>query len=317
MKIRRATEADEAVLRELWEECEREVLSPPPSPEPQTWEVEWVSVRANVADGAVYLAEDDEGVAGVVEASAPVRGRAHVVLVYVRPRARRQGVAKALLAECVRDSKEKGASLVSLDVLTTNTVGRAVWQQLGFMEVQLAMATPLDVLERRLAAQSSGTSRSSTHVQSDDSVSIERALAQFVPRLDSAEVRSTPNGWIRIADPLLDTDREAQGRLAKDISERIGGVVVALALEVEAVVRFRLYENGRMVDEYLSVPTFYGELPKGDVLALEANPTLVARLTGADREQVRRNVRTAISPADLPPAAELYEQVAALMGLEA
>ena len=48
-----------------------------------------------------------------------------------------------------------------------------------------------------------------------------------------------------------------------------------------------------MVDEYLSVPTYYGELAKGDELALAANPTLVARLTGADREDVRRVARTA------------------------
>jgi hypothetical protein len=81
-------------------------------------------------------------------------------------------------------------------------------------------------------------------------------------------------------------------------------------------VRFRLYERGRMVDEYLSVPTWYGELPKGDELALEANPTLVARLTGAERDAVRRVARTAATPADLPPAAELYDQIAALMGLE-
>jgi hypothetical protein len=69
-----------------------------------------------------------------------------------------------------------------------------------------------------------------------------------------------------------------------------------------------------MVDEYLSVPRYYGELPRGDELALEANPTLVARLTGADRDEVRRVARTAASPADLPP--DLYEQIAALMGLE-
>ena len=68
--------------------------------------------------------------------------------------------------------------------------------------------------------------------------------------------------------------------------------MVALALEQGAVVRFRLFERGRMVDEYLSVPTFYGELPKADELALEANPTLVARLTGADRDEVRGVART-------------------------
>jgi hypothetical protein len=71
-----------------------------------------------------------------------------------------------------------------------------------------------------------------------------------------------------------------------------------------------------MVDEYLSVPTYYGALPKGDELALAANPTLVSRLTGADRDEVKRVARTAASPAELPPAPELYEQLARLMGLE-
>lgn len=314
MNTRRATEADEAVLRELWEEFEAEVPAPPGSED--TWEGEWEGVRASVSEGAVYLAEDDEGVVGVVEAAAPLRGRAHIVLLYVRPRGRRQGIAKALMLVCVQELKTRDATLISLDVLTTNAVARAVWERLGFEEVQVAMAMPLETLERRLAAPPSGRSRSTTHVQSDDGLSILRALAQSVPRLDSADVESTANGWIRIAHPLLDTDRELQGRLAKEISARIGGVVVALALELEAVVRFRLYENGRMVDEYLSVPTFYGELPKADELALEANPTLVARLTGADRDDVRRIARTAVSPADLPAAPELYEQVAHLMGLQ-
>ena len=114
---------------------------------------------------------------------------------------------------------------------------------------------------------------------------------------------------------MLDRDRQAHGRFARELSERLGAVTVALALE-GAVVRFRLYERGRMVDEYLSVPTYYGELAKGDELALAANPTLVARLTGADREEVRRVARTAVSPAALPPAAELYDSIARLMGLE-
>jgi hypothetical protein len=72
-----------------------------------------------------------------------------------------------------------------------------------------------------------------------------------------------------------------------------------------------------MVDEYLSIPTWYGELSKGDELALAANPTLVARLTGADRDEVRRVAKTALTPAELPPAQELYAAIAALMGLEA
>jgi hypothetical protein len=178
------------------------------------------------------------------------------------------------------------------------------------------MAQPLDALDARLAeVEQPGESRATTYVQSDDVVSVERAVGQFLPRLEQPDVQSSES-WMRVVDPVLDRDRDAHGRFAKELSERLGAVTVALALEGE-VVRFRLYERGRMVDEYLSVPTYYGELPKGDELALAANPTLVSRLTGADRDEVKRIARNAVSPAELPPAPELYEQIARLMGLEA
>jgi hypothetical protein len=77
-----------------------------------------------------------------------------------------------------------------------------------------------------------------------------------------------------------------------------------------------LFERGRIVDEYLSVPEFYGPLPPGDVVGLAANPTVVARLTGADPEAVRRVARTAPSPADLPPARELLAELAEIMRIE-
>ena len=151
-------------------------------------------------------------------------------------------------------------------------------------------------------------------MQTDDELSVERAIAHFVPRLASPDVRNT-DSWIRITDPVLDDDRESHGRFARELSERLGAVTVALALEGE-VVRFRLYERGRMVDEYLSVPDYYGPLPTGDVLALAANPTLVSRLTGANRDDVRRIARIGATPAELPPAPQLYEDVARLMRLE-
>jgi hypothetical protein len=97
----------------------------------------------------------------------------------------------------------------------------------------------------------------------------------------------------------------------------MGVPVVALALEEEAVVRFLLFERGRMVDEYLSVPAYYGELSKADELSLSANPTLASRLTGADPAQVRAVARIASDPAELPPARELLGQIADVLGLEA
>jgi ribosomal protein S18 acetylase RimI-like enzyme len=307
--IRRATEADEAVLRELWEEFEQEI--PWDVEDPETWAEEWSDTLDDIRTGGVFLAEDGEGAIGVARVEAPVRGRSHVQLVHVRERGRRRGIAKALLRECARNAREQGARSVTLDVVRSNERAIAVWRRLGFEESAYLMAAPLERLETRLADRPVGAYRATTHVQTDDEVSVERAVGQFLPRLESPEVTASAS-WIRVTDPVLDQDRDAHGRFAKELSERLGAVTVALAQEGE-VVRFRLYERGRMVDEYLSVPAYYGELPKGDELALEANPTLVARLTGADRDEVRRVARTAASAAELP--GDQYEQIAALMGL--
>ena len=105
--------------------------------------------------------------------------------------------------------------------------------------------------------------------------------------------------------------------MASELSDRLGAVVVALRLEEDAVVRFLLFERGRMVDEYLSVPTYYGDVNKADEVSLAANSTLVSRLTGADPAHVRAVARVASSPSDLPPARELADQIAELLGLEA
>ena len=312
MTIRPATEADEQALRELWEEFEAE--TPWDVEDPETWADEWPDTLDDIHTGGVFLAEDDEGAVGVARIEATVRGRAHIQLVHVRERGRRQGIATALLRECVAHAQAEGARSVTLDVLASNEHAQVVWRRLGFRETAHLLAIPADTLARRLTDGPSGERRASTHVQTDDEISVERAVAQFMPRLEHPDIRPG-DSWIRIADPVLDEDHEAHARFAKELSDRLGAVTVALGLEGE-VVRFRLYERGLMVDEYLSVPSYYGPLPTGDELALAANPTLVARLTGADREEVRNVARTAASPADLPPAAELYEQLAALMGLE-
>ena len=311
--VRRATVADEAVLRELWEEFEVEVPEPPGF-EPETWGQEWRDTRRQLEAGGVFIAEDAEGPVGVAKLGELELGALHLHLAYVRPRARRRGVMRALLRACVAHARESGARTILLHVLLSNASARAVWQRLGFEDVSYVMAAPLESLDARLVDRAVGEQRATTHVQSDDEVSVERAVAQFLPRLEQPELR-TNGSWIRVTDPVLDRETEAHGRFARELSDRLGAVTVALALEGE-VVRFRLYERGRMVDEYLSVPTYYDELPTGDQLALAANPTLVARLTGADRDTVRQVARTAATPAALPPAPELYAQIAELMGLE-
>jgi hypothetical protein len=142
-------------------------------------------------------------------------------------------------------------------------------------------------------------------------------MRTFVPRLGrSAGTAVVPpgNGWIGVYDELCSREPELLRRLARELSDRFG---VALAIGVEAgqVVRYVVFDRGRMVDEYLSVPDFHGPLPPGDVIALGANSTLLARLTGADPARVRAVARTGTSPAELPPADELVGQIGELLGL--
>ena len=316
MRVRAGTEADEAVLRELWQEFVAEV------PEPEgfgtdTWETDWADLEQRMKSaGCVFVAEDGGKLVGFLDAEAHEPGRWHVETVHVHADHRRRGIAKDLLRGFAGAARAAGVVHVSLEVLTANEIGEVVWRRLGFEPVEILMAQSLDALDVQLGDAPAGPSRASTHVQTDDRVSVERAVSQFLPRLEDPTVRDATGGWIQIVDPVFDADRDSHSRFARDLSDRLGAVVIALALEVGAVVRMRLYERGRMVDEYLSVPNYYESHDMSDELALAINPTLVARLTGADREEVRRVAQTASSPADLPPAEELYNELAQVMGLE-
>ena len=70
--IRRATVADEAVVRELWEEFEVEVPEPEGF-EPETWEEEWRDTVRDIEGGGAFIAEEGDGVVGVGRISAPRR----------------------------------------------------------------------------------------------------------------------------------------------------------------------------------------------------------------------------------------------------
>jgi hypothetical protein len=105
-------------------------------------------------------------------------------------------------------------------------------------------------------------------------------------------------------------------RLAREISDRMGAVVLLLGIERDDLLRMILFERGSIVDEYQSVPDYFGDVRPGDVVALGSNPTVVSRLTGAEPARVRATARTASSPDDLPPPDDLLRQIAEVMGLE-
>ena len=202
-----------------------------------------------------------------------------------------------------------------------NAAARAAYASWGFRDEHLTLVAEIGELQRRLASTAeTGPSFGSVHVQTDDIGAVTRAVAQFIPRRtersEGTVVAPPRNGWIAVYDEAADREPELLRRLGRELSDRMGAVTLSIGVERGQVVRYLLYERGRIVDEYLSVPEHYGELAPGDAVALGANPTVVARLTGADPRDIRRIARTAASPADLPPAPELLAELAGAMKIE-
>ena len=304
--IRTATENDLPLVRRLVDEFDEEVPDAPWRDDDAAEDSE--EIERTLAAGGVILA-DDEGIAVVRKTGERV---AFLDLLYVRPEARGRGLAAALVRESAARARELGADVLELEVLTANVNARAIYERWGFEPVELQMAARIEALEQRLADEPAGPSFGFVHVQTDDVEKVKRDAAKVLhaePEVHEGE------GWVRVRSDATDADPAKLKVLAKELSYTSGGVVLALGVERGIVVRYNLFDAGSDIDEYLSVPEYYGPLPPGDVYAMGANATVVARLTGADPKRVREVARTAAAPADLPPAQELYEQIASVMGV--
>jgi hypothetical protein len=215
----------------------------------------------------------------------------------------------------IQEARDAGADLVEIE--TTHEDGDA-WIRAGFSETSRVLEAPIAALEEHLGARKE-PSFGSIHVQSDDLDAVVRAVRQFVPRLPGGSQGSVvlppSDGWTSAYDELADREPEMLRRLAREISDRMGAFVLVMGLEEGQVVRYVALERGRVVDEYLSVPEHYGQLPPGEVIALGANPRLMSRLTGADADAVRATARTGETPAELPPAEETLGELARLFGI--
>jgi ribosomal protein S18 acetylase RimI-like enzyme len=319
LTIRPATEADVDVLRELWEEFDAEAPEPAHR-EHLAFDEDWESIRQFIAERLALLAEDAEGPVAFALAKLERPAICFLDTLYVRPRARRQGVGKELMAEAAAWAVERGAQTMTLEVLSSNAEARAVYDRLGFVEESRILYAQLPALAQRLAQRQRGGSFGSIHVQTDDLDAVARAVRQFVPRLpggsQGSAVAPPVNGWTSVYDELCDREPAMLRRLGLELSDRMGAVVLVIGIEEGAVVRYVLFERGRVVDEYASVPEYHGPLPPGDVIALGANPTVAARLTGADPKRVREAARTAARTSDLPPARALLRELAAVLGVE-
>jgi len=313
MTIRSATPQDVDLLMSLVERLESELPALPYPEDPADFER--AKVERMVADGVALLAEEDGNAVGYLLARYGDHGptTVYVTDLWVDATTRRRGVARELLRRATAAAAERGSTHVVLDVDSRNREAIAFYEHLGFEEGAKILRAPIDLLlhEREPAPQSFGA----LHVQSDDAESVERVVHEHLPRLVLGATSTVERGRAWTVVRIEPFDGDAVRKLGAELSYRFG-VTVLLALEAGAVVRFVIHDQGRMVDEYLSVPEYFGPLPPGDALVLRANPTVVSRLTGAQPARVRAVARNAERPSDLPPADELYAQIAEVLGLQ-
>jgi GNAT superfamily N-acetyltransferase len=293
--IRPATADDLPLVSALYAEFEREVPD-------ELW-----GDDDSDTDHDLVLLADDVGIAALDRKSE----RTWLLdLLYVRPAARGRGLGTELLRAAAAHVQEQGAEMLALETLESNVGAKRLYDRLGFRTIERVLALPAAALAQ---AGSEGPSFGAVHVQTDDVEKVKRDATKFLRLEPEVEAAS---GWVRVRSDATDADPARLKALARELSYTSGGVVLSLGVERGAVVRYDLFDRGSDVDEYLSVPDYYGELPPGDAYALGANATVVARLTGADPKRVREVARTATSPGDLPPAQELYEQLAVVMGVQ-
>lgn len=315
MTVRRAGPDDLPTLERLWHAFHEEMPEPPHVDVDPA--VELREIADIVATELAFLAEQEGVAVGLALAKRAGPRLARLTDLYVIPDARGNGVAAALVREVV-EALDDGIEALDLEVGAMNAGARGVYQRWGFRDDLVVMAADVAHLRERLAPGRHATSFGSVHVQSDDRGWVERTMGEFVRRIGSpgSRIEGPRNGWTAVYDPVMDGDPNVLLRVARELSERMGAVVVALSLEVDQVVRIVALDRGGIVDEYLSVPEFYGALAPGDVIGLAANPTVLARLTGADAAAVKAAARTASSPTDLPPPRELLASIAEVLGLE-
>lgn len=224
--------------------------------------------------------------------------------------------SEELLGRLLDEARAAGADEI---VVETSHESGDGWIRAGFTETSRVLVAPVEAVAGHL-----GTGRQpsygSIHVQTDDVDAVVHAVRRHVPRLPGGSQGSVVlpprDGWTAVYDELCDREPEMLRRLALELSNRSGALVLVMGVEEGRVVRYIALDRGRVVDEYLSVPEYYGPLPPGEVIALGANPRLMARLTGADPNRVRAVAVTAVAPEGHPPAAELLADLARLFGVQ-
>jgi hypothetical protein len=157
----------------------------------------------------------------------------------------------------------------------------------------------------------------SVHLQTDDQGDVVKLVERLAPRvLTSRETVVSParNGWVAVYDEVAERDPDKLRALGRELSSASAHVKITIGVEYGRIVHLIAMDRGRLMDEYVSVPSLRNVAP-GDAIALRANPTVLSRLTGADPGRIRSVARTAESPDELPSAEDILADVAAALGI--
>lgn len=151
MDIRVAQPQELPLVRELWEEFEREV--PDPVGEQPTWSDVVSDARAAIADGLVVFAIADGEPVAFAWSTPPERGVARLEYIHVRSHHRRRGIARRLVRAVADAMAARGATHVVLEVVATNYVARATWEALGFRPIEHRLAASVATLTAGASAR--------------------------------------------------------------------------------------------------------------------------------------------------------------------
>ena len=148
--FRRANQDDRELLHELYRAFFAE--QPPPEYYGVSIEQELGEVDEIIGDGLAFVADEDGAIAGFALARRKEGTRGLLSDIYVRPEARRQGLATALASAVTEELAATGATHITLSVDPQNTAARAAYASWGFREQELTLAVEIDELTRHLAA---------------------------------------------------------------------------------------------------------------------------------------------------------------------
>ena len=178
------------------------------------------------------------------------------------------GIATALLRAAAEHVQAQGAEMLELEVLESNTARRAALRAAWLPDRSSGCSQCRP--QRSSTRGPDGPSFGFVHVQTDDVETVEAGRRQGAPARAGRRGRERL-GRVR-ADATDAVTRHGSRRLAKELSYTSGGVVLSLGVEDGAVVRYVLFDRGADVDEYLSVPEYYGDAAAGRRVCARCEP---------------------------------------------